>query len=86
MQDICDEQGDILEYNDFVQKFGHCINWLEYKGMIDAIPGHWKFFLRTDNLTDKQINCAEVLKGKKVANKVYQMLISDGEAIIKHRR
>ena len=81
---INDKSHKILSYNDVTEKFTKTITWYEYQCMVDAIPEHWKFFLKTDGLIDVNIPKHFVLTEKKTAGKIYNMLISNENLIGKY--
>ena len=60
------------------------LNWLEYGGILNAIPAHWKFFLQTENLLDFTQPKYRLLETSKVSRIVYNMLISNEDVIKKY--
>ena len=70
--DIWDGE-EFLQVNEMYVKLGIKCNWLERKSLCNAIPSHWKFFLKTPNLIDDHIQKFVLINNmEKISQFVYQ--------------
>ena len=64
--DIVDDKGAFLDYLSVMNKYTPDCSWLDYTALVSAIPGHWKFFLRTpDLIDDTETNLTRLLDVRK---------------------
>ena len=62
-------------------EFNCDINQLEYNSIITSIPHHWKFFLRTPNLIDEQVDKWSLIESnKKISKVMYYKIINNDKA------
>ena len=74
----------LMNFNEYVNKFPNCMHWLEYTSLCAAIPGHWKFFIKTEGLIDTRVPMTGILKCDKPSRQMYKILISNDTVIGKY--
>ena len=72
---------ELMSYKQLCDKYGKCVGWIEYAGMLSCIKDKWGFFLRTDNLIDKHKNMLELIYSKNNVQKIYKQLTSSENAM-----
>ena len=48
IRDIVNEQGKFYPYSVMLQRYGNKFTWLQYKGLISAIPLKWKNIIKEE--------------------------------------
>ena len=96
IKDIMDEESNFLPHNQFCATFDTSISWLEYAAVINAIPGFWKFALKSDDLIDCFVSRYELWCGEKngdmetncksISKLVYLSIVEDDQAIVSSGR
>ena len=81
----CEDRVRFCTYNEYVKKTGASCNWLNYQSVINAIPAHWKFFLKSDvNLVDDRLSKYEMIKDiDKVSRLIYRDMLHTDEILRK---
>ena len=76
IRDIYDVvKGEFRPISEIETRFALRIKWLEYKATINAIPNHWKFFLKSENCIDNTVSKYEMIANqKKVSRMIYRDL------------
>lgn len=77
------EQGDkFLSYDQFINKFGNVMPWLQYYGLLGALPAPWKEMIRNpviDHEIDAKYNPRYETLTPKISDIVYNYSISEKE-------
>ena len=55
MADLYNSDKEVLSYNQIIRKFESCIMFIEYYGLLEAIPKIWKFIIRSSNFVHATI-------------------------------
>jgi hypothetical protein len=56
IHDITKENGSLLNFNEFQQKYGIPCNFLKYNRLKDCIPNEWRTVLKTQNIADGDLS------------------------------
>ena len=75
------KNGKWLTWAEFVQRYGKCMNWLEYEGLIKSIPEYWNFVLSRENLNDDFIPLYELIT-MKFSRTLYARINSSNAGLI----
>ena len=64
IKDVLNDNGALYTYNQFIDKFGECISWLNYYSLVTAIPLEWMELMVTkDNQYIASLDLHDQLKG-----------------------
>ena len=80
LDDICNENKQIMSFKELMGKFSQCISWLEYQGLLKAVPQFWFFALKSDVLIDDRKDRYEATEQNKFVSFVYKTIISENDA------
>ena len=83
INNILDGNGRPKPFMDLDPKFRNAISWLEYRGIVDALPHYWYFALQTDGLLDAK---AHKWGTDLRSHKVYAKLTEDESALVSSGR
>ena len=80
VEDILNENGSFLSYEQFVTKYEINTNFLTYHGIISAIPAKWKHILRlnlneVDSSHENNAGVEKLMKLKKVCKESYRKFL-----------
>ena len=85
IKDLINLENRFMSYNEFLQRYGNVLNFLEFQGIISAIPLNWKHIVICDiNVENRIYNFYydEMAKVKKVSTKAYNTLITNEENVV----
>ena len=78
IKNLLNDNGEIMNYNEFVDKYGNIMNYVLFYGLLSAIPAEWKQIIRnkvrTESKNGKQI---DLFKNKNISKLVYNRLIEN---------
>lgn len=81
ISDILREDGTFKCYEEVVQDFGPCLNWLEFMQICDSIPHEWIAIIRND-LDSPIISLFDKIKNEyKISRSIYDLLISNEDCL-----
>lgn len=80
--DIVNNDGSILSFEQFKAKFGNCLNFVQYFGLVKALPADWITLLKTEigpdpNEINFQLQFNTITK--KTAKELYSKSIKDNQ-------
>ena len=86
IRDVCNSNGEMLEYAEFCKQPVCCkLSWIEYYGIMKAIPPYWLTVLKNNSaLNDDCVNFYEIVtESKGPSRKLYKHLNDDRSILIK---
>ena len=91
IKDLLDRENNFLQYPDFCQKLQRNVPQLQYQGIINAIPKHWKKTLKSEeNILSSSSETDTIGLGihqkletvPKIARYIYSLLAKDQKILI----
>lgn len=90
IEDMINNKGDFLSYEELIAKYGRIMTWLDYKGLLYAIPNLWKEKIRRSNKSFQAgsfepSNYYKLVEEHKLSHIVYSAMIKN-ENLLEDKR
>lgn len=73
---LTEDKSRLLNFNQFIAKFGNCIDHVRYNGICHAIPRDWRTLLQSDFHDEKDVAYFDYITAKS-SNRIYLNLIEN---------
>ena len=70
--DLLSESNEWLSLEQLNNKFNVSLNWLEYRGILNAMPDDWQLFIRGTYWSRKNLSIWKVVKRKEESSRGLQ--------------
>ena len=78
------ENSKWLTYQQFTEKYNVECSWLEYHGVLNAMPEYWKFAIKTEGLIDTHIPKANKYLGKPSISRAVYKDLNEDDSVKRH--
>ena len=75
IRDIMTEEKKLMSFDEFSQRYGNVLNYLQYYGLVSAIPIEWKEIISNDIQDENNDKGIDLFNEKQLSKKIYNRLI-----------
>ena len=79
---VCSDNAKWLSWNEFQDKFGPVMTWLEYSQLISAIPKHWIKTQASDYVMQNKLCAGDIIDAAKPVALIYKELFHQEDALL----
>lgn len=80
--DLVNNRDELMDYQQFIEKFGQVATMMQFNSLVTAIPRKWKDHLKEDVIDTKYVLRYENIETKTVG-KIYQNMVQDPSLMVK---